>query len=327
MKDKRVRIKTLQEKLDTALALINEHSADDFPNVSGSIPDVRSLANTDSLIERCANLVDAAAQPEKPVIRVIRHLACSGGTLVAKCIASMPNVYILSELHSRSTLHMGGDKAKFLPTDVASQARYANVPDADGLADELLRIQLKTASEHVRRYGGSLVVRAHSHSDFCLGDVKFPSCRVSSLLEPDFEVLALTTVRNPIDAYLSLSRNQWVHFEPRSFDEYCRRYVLFLEAQDDAILSSYEDFVKNPVTEMVHICDALCIPYDEVFEDIFSLFNVSGDSGRSGDTISERSRIEMPEHLVREIGESSHYQLLIDKLQALELKSSVDILQ
>ena len=36
---------------------------------------------------------------EKPTIRIIYHMARSGGTLISKCLAVMNNVVLLSEVH------------------------------------------------------------------------------------------------------------------------------------------------------------------------------------------------------------------------------------
>ena len=36
---------------------------------------------------------------QKPIIRTIHHLSCSGGSVVSKCIGAMPNTQIVSEIH------------------------------------------------------------------------------------------------------------------------------------------------------------------------------------------------------------------------------------
>ena len=41
---------------------------------------------------------------------------------------------------------------------------------------------------------------------------------------------------------------------------------------------------------MQSITHALNIPFDEVFEDVFGMFKVTGDSGRSSDVIGDRER-------------------------------------
>jgi len=35
----------------------------------------------------------------KPVLRTLHHLSCTGGTLFSKCLASMEQVALLSEVH------------------------------------------------------------------------------------------------------------------------------------------------------------------------------------------------------------------------------------
>ena len=36
---------------------------------------------------------------QKPIIRTIHHLSCSGGSVLCKCIASMQNTIVISEVH------------------------------------------------------------------------------------------------------------------------------------------------------------------------------------------------------------------------------------
>jgi hypothetical protein len=36
---------------------------------------------------------------ESPVVRTLHHVACSGGTLISRCLAALPGVVLLSELN------------------------------------------------------------------------------------------------------------------------------------------------------------------------------------------------------------------------------------
>jgi len=311
-------LKTLQQELQQALSLINDYSATSS-GTHKALLDTEGLSNTQSLLERCAAVVRKNGEI-KPKIRIIRHLACSGGTLLSKCIAAMPNVYLLSELHPTTTLHQGGGKAKFLPLDVSTQARYAKVPDVQSLTDQIFTSNIIRAHNHVQERGGELVIRAHSHSDYCVGSAAYGGCAVSKLLDPHFEVLSIASLRDPIDAYLSLQKKDWLHFQPNSFEEYCRRVKRFIEDQD--LIFSYESFVREPEQQMKAITSSLELPYHGSFVDTFGVFNVSGDSGRSGDVIAERTRQEIPVHLKHEIGESQTYPDLVKIMKSKELVRS-----
>lgn len=317
MAKERINIQALQGELEQALKLIRERSTTEEAKLSARpVPCLSSLANSDSLLERCADIVKTS-DFGKPTLRVVRHLACSGGTLLSKCLAAMPNVYLLSELHPQTTLHMGGGKAKFLPADVATQARYAGVPDVQALADEIFVASVVCAHKHVTDRGGDLVVRAHSHSDYCVGPGLSVGCAVSRLLSEHFNIQSVATIRNPIDAYLSLIKNDWVHFEPRCFDEYCCRAIAFIEDQN--LIFSYERFVLDPVGQMKAITSSLGLGYDDSFIDTFGAFNVTGDSGRSGDVIAHRPRQKIPNGLEEEVRTSRAYQQLLKLLKAKAL--------
>ena len=65
--------------------------------------------------------MDLCAQHEAVVfsepIRTIHHFACTGGTLISKCIATMPNTQMLSEVDPLSTM-LQSKKPKFALTDI-----------------------------------------------------------------------------------------------------------------------------------------------------------------------------------------------------------------
>src|SRR5690606_24312582 len=107
---------------------------------------------------------------------------------------------------------------------------YGSVPQVDKLAEEIFVDNIIKAERHIRALGGYLVVRAHSHADYCM-QVPVPAVdTVTRLLNPYFDIKQLVSVRNPIDSFLSLRQNGWVHFFPNSFEEYCSRLLKFLSA-------------------------------------------------------------------------------------------------
>ena len=77
-----------------------------------------------SLLEQCGKLAheDPTAEPEP--IRMIHHLACTGGTLITKCLACVPNVHVLSEVDPLTTLAQAG--GKFTPGDLMRLTEFSN---------------------------------------------------------------------------------------------------------------------------------------------------------------------------------------------------------
>jgi hypothetical protein len=111
---------SLQESISNAVDMIDQSQlvSDDLLLQQSTKYSTNSLdfTNANSLLDKCEQVTNSYKKP-KPVIRVIHHLACSGGTLISKCISAMPNVYLLSEAHPFSDLHLGRETPIFcLPT-------------------------------------------------------------------------------------------------------------------------------------------------------------------------------------------------------------------
>src|SRR5690606_18702694 len=129
-------LKTLQQELQRALSLINSYSAT-HNDTGNAVLDTEGLNNTQSLLERCTAVVSADSAKVKPTLRIIHHFACSGGTLICKCLAAQPNVFLLSELHPTTRLGINMKKAAYTPRDITTQAIYGRVPNVDELAEKL----------------------------------------------------------------------------------------------------------------------------------------------------------------------------------------------
>ena len=92
-------------------------------------------------------------------IRSIHHFACSGGSLISKCLDVMPSVRLLSELHPNARKHLHTASHKFTPSDVISCAYYAGVNDLDSLAFTIMEASVKLAIEHAYYQREFLVFR------------------------------------------------------------------------------------------------------------------------------------------------------------------------
>ena len=304
-------LKVLAE-LNNALNLLEEKfDVSAAPGSPMQGPAELEIKEAEGLLGRCASELNDS---KKPKLRIIHHLACSGGTLISKCLSALPNVYLLSEVHPHTSLAVNVSKPRYSPTDISSLAKYANIPFSNELFDKIFKQSIIATYEHVESLGGTLVLRDHTHADFHTTDEVPQRSTVVTLLEEHFDIQSILTLRDPIDSYSSLVKNGWVHFEPKSFDEYCRRLLILLEQFSAAQIFSYELFSSDPQTQVAAICQKLELPFDETFESIFSLFNVTGDSGRKSDAISERARIA-PQAIIEESENSSFYQKFKEKYQ------------
>ena len=133
------------------------------------------------------------------------------------------------------------------------------------------------------------------------------------LLNEEYDIISLVTVRNPIDCYASLQSLFWLHFSPQTFDEYCSRVIAFLAPFRKNQIIKYESFTKSPDKVMKKMCGALQVEFHDSFKELFDQFKVTGDSGRTGETISPRSRRELSSDLKIEIKKSKNFKLLCKK--------------
>ena len=108
----------------------------------------------------------------KPTIRTLHHLACTGGTVISKCLASMPDVALVSEVNPLN--RFGG---KFEPTNplLMLERSYREL-SIDEIKEDFLG-QIGQAVQNCAKDGVDLVIRDHSHTDFCRGDAPAASRR------------------------------------------------------------------------------------------------------------------------------------------------------
>lgn len=308
--DRHFTLKTIHQELKEAYQLINRHH---FSDTNPVIDTKENFSDNISLLERCRAVTEQDKNRIKPTLRVIHHFACSGGTLISKCIAAQLNVFLLSELHPTTRHGFDSERAQFTPRDVVTQAIYSRIPDVDTLAKNIFVKNIIETEKHVRRLGGYLVLRAHSHSDYCTCQPLPNENSIQSLLEPHFNIKNLVTIRDPIDSFLSLRENKWVHFTPNIFDEYCRRFLIFIESLPKAKIIKYENFVVSPDKEMIEINEfyKLGIPISNL--DDIDIYQVSGDSGRQGVEIKPRKRKEISKDFKSEILNSNYFKLIVER--------------
>lgn len=278
------------------------------------LQNLEEVLDTPSLLSRCDEICQRY-QKKKPKLRIIHHLACSGGTLISKCISALPNVYLLSEVHPYTDLALGKGKPKFSPTDLIALSHYAGVPSHDKLSAKLFKQAVITTYQHVERLGGTLVLRDHTHSDYHTNAELPNKSRVHKLLEDDFEIESVLTIRDPIDSYASLVKNGWGHFSPDNFDEYCRRVLVMLEQFEPDQIFKYEDFVEAPQEVLQQLTQKLDLPFDDNFEEIFGSFRVTGDSGRSSDKIERKERSSSAAQVTESMLQKKIYSMINKGLQ------------
>lgn len=241
------------------------------------------LGTLSDCIRICA---DAPTRSDEP-LRIVHHLSCVGGTLITKCIASMANILVLNELDYHSSLtSIAQGHPSFAPSDMVSLLRQGDVEISSDLISQLLIENLRTVISDQRAIGRTVLVREHSHGLFLVGDAPMPHHSLQAILSMNFPVRAIVTVRDPAESYLSMVNAGWhTHFEPSNFGEYAKRYHAFLDAHDETPIVQYEALARTPEQSMQDICKHLDLQYFPDFQQVFGLFQFSGDSGRGGRSI------------------------------------------
>ena len=173
----------------------------------------------------------------RPTVRLVHHMARSGGTLISKCLGCMPGVLLLSEIHPLGTNH-------FNPL-VQAQRWYGLLSSQDltelkargrvGFADaiELIRRRAEECSQR-------LVIRDWSHLDFTgVPFVARPAHRLltAEALAARYELRQVCTVRHPLDQWLSLSQLAVIRGRLNSGGLSCRLSPLRRGREHDRLLS------------------------------------------------------------------------------------------
>jgi hypothetical protein len=277
----------LAAEIEAALALLDEYAetAADQP-VHDSFP---------SLLAQCEAMCAGLAEPEP--VRTLHHFACTGGTLISKCIAALPGVVLLSEIDPLSTL-MLPDRTKRNPLPFAPRDLFTgfllSARDIDqAVIAEGFRAAVEATASALARQGMHLVIRDHSHSQFCTRVDPAARPTVREMLSRGRPPVSAVTVRHPLDSFVSLSLQSWSRFSPHTLEEYSRRYMAFLDRHADLPILKYEDFVADPAQGLRALCDTLRLPFDPAALDLFRIIRISGDSGRSGFEIAPRPRRDL----------------------------------
>lgn len=242
-----------------------------------------------------------------PPIRVVHHWACSGGTIISRSLAQLPNVVLLSEVHPLAHLRLHAPSSGYQPTDVVQQLSLAHNGRDPVLCMAAWQGSILALQAAVSQQNQVLVLRSHSHIDFFCGGLAAEETLVSRSLRPKAALLELLTVRHPLDSWLSILNNQWhLHFAGADLESFCRRALRMLEACQAMPWLRYEDFSLRPAAALEAMANVLQL--DPVTSNLsdqgIQAIQLSGDSGRRADVISARPRRPIPETQQRAVDQA-----------------------
>lgn len=226
----------------------------------------------------------------KPIIRVIRNLARSGGTLISKCIGCMDHVTLISEVHPadlRTTKPMMQAQKWFGLVNLKDVAHWKLRPP------NMLQFVSLCESRASGR-GDQFVLRDWSHLDYI--GVPFTEPKygfaLSDALSAVYNIKFATTVRHPIDQYMSLIQLPVV--QPKlNFEKYLYGCMKFAEFAHEHGFYRYEDFTKDPDTVLRSICDDLSLEFDAGYTHKWQSYTtITGDTNPSLGRGSEKKEIQ-----------------------------------
>lgn len=202
--------------------------------------------------------------------------------MISRCLASMNGVVLLSEIHPLGV-------RMFDPLQQA-HSWYGLVTEDDLQRLQGQRIAFADAIGLIARrcaeQGRLLVLRDWSHLDYTGIPYAAPvyRCRLAESLQDGFDLVRTSTVRHPLDQWLSLSTKPALRgrLDPARYLEGVERFA------EDAVsvgFARYEDFTRAPDDTLRAICAALELPFDPGYRDRWAGYaNVTGDvmPGRGG---------------------------------------------
>lgn len=209
----------------------------------------------------------------KPIV-VMMAYARTGGTLLNRCIARLPDTFVLSEVNVEALCPNSCSTIK-------EQARkwYGLELESEGFMENIGEIYEYCISKNM-----TLVVRDWTFGSFVPSRYNdfSPSKSLATLnvISKSFPVIPFAFVRNSIDIWLSLNAS------PRTFYDKELQYLFEFTrslVDNEVKIFKYEDFCVNPEREMQAICGYTGLGYSDKFMEYSTCFNVTGD-------------IDLPEH-------------------------------
>ncbi len=196
--------------------------------------------------------------------------ARSGGTLLNRCLGSLPDVVIMSEVNP---LGGGwGEKKESSPNTIQEQAKQwygielrNNIFENSAL--ELSNICIKNNKKLIIRDWSFINFTPHEYNNFT------PPNKLLSIekLKGQNKLRTFAFVRDSIDVWISRGM-------PLTQD-FFTQYSLYIDEliKNDIKIFKYENFCKNPDLEMKKICMYIDIPYSDSYKKYNDFTNVSGD--------------------------------------------------
>ncbi len=196
--------------------------------------------------------------------------ARSGATLLNRCLGSLSNVVIMSEVNP-----LGGGwgaKKEKSPTTIKAQAKqWYNI---DLKNDDFCESALELA--HIcQKQNKHLIIRDWPYINFVQHEYNNfnPPNKLLSYeqLKDKCHLIAFAFVRDSIDVWISRGMPPVKEFY-KQYSKYINEII-----KNNIKIFKYEDFCQNPDQEMKKICEYIGIKYSDTYKNYNNFTNVNGD--------------------------------------------------
>ena len=216
----------------------------------------------------------------KPTIRILRHLARTGGTLITKCLGSMDGVVVLSEIHPANlavTNPMMQACEWFGLIDKAQIARWRQM-GGPSMLQFVGMCETRAAGR-----GEALVLRDWSHLDYY--GLPYTKATMGAGLRESlgdaYEILEACTTRHPVDQYVSLSGVEVIG--EIDWDLFLDGNLAFARYAVETGFVRYEDLTSDPDEQLKKLCSMLKMGFDPQYAQRWSSYEkITGDVARGG---------------------------------------------
>ena len=202
-------------------------------------------------------------------IAVMLCFARSGGTILNKCLGSIPNVVMLSEVNPMG----GGSSGDSNLRTVKEQAKqwYGIDIKSDDFAEGILELY-----EHCNNNNKHLIIRDWSYINFVpfsLNSYKCPSKFLTlEALDGKVDLKPFAFMRNSIDAWASLGARK-----PKKYFPHYRKFAETI-IDENIPYFKYENFCEDPDNLMKEICSYIGIDYSESYKNYEAFTMANGDT-------------------------------------------------
>lgn len=253
---------------------------------------------------------DAATGPR---IRVLHHMARTGGTVISQCLASMESVLLLSEIHPRGGQQF--DPLAQAPTwfHLLTEDEFARIKGHAISFTDAIDLVRRRAEDR----GKTLVIRDWAHLDFtAVPFVAERSYRLTTAedLRQAFDVINIATVRHPIDQWLSLRPLAMMQNKITLEEFLCDCHRFAVTSHKIGYLR-YEDFTRDPDGFLGKLCKRLGLAFDPTYRERWKTYtNITGDVSSPTRDIGPTPRREAEPELIDRFAANLDYCATLDLL-------------